>query len=74
MHSMPGTLFLPITYLDFLSVRIYIVIERLDREDGTAMGVVTFLEPVVELNHHVPKEMTGASLNGHSRKGWDMAQ
>lgn len=53
---------------------IYIVIERFDREDGTAMGVVTLLGPVVELNHQVPKEMTGVSLNGHSRKGWDMAQ
>lgn len=53
---------------------IYIVVERSDREDGTAVGVVTLLGPVVELNHQVPKEMTGVSLNGHSRKGWDMAQ
>jgi hypothetical protein len=55
-------------------VSIYVVLERLDGEDGTAMGVVTFLDPVVELNHQVPKEITGVSLNGHSRKGWDVAQ
>lgn len=51
-----------------------IVVESLDREDGTAVGVVTFLDPVVELNHQVPREMTDVSLKGHSRKGWDAAQ
>lgn len=38
------------------------------------MGVVTFLDPVAELNHQVPKEMTDVSLKDHSRKGWDAAQ